>query len=465
RIMTIHKAKGLEFPIVIVPEINTVVGFQHENILTRHDWGITLSPQKQFEQDENMPISHKLAHIAEKEELEEEDIRKMYVAFTRHKDYLILIGADWRNKNGGIKSKNSYLDKLNSIFNITSAIDTNQKEIKYDRRYSICVEKRTVTPLRKPRLVRSVGLKTLSSNPNADQFYNILLKKGQESETSFQSKLLSPVENPPITGISATALCDFAICPALYRWKYILCPPLPVQDKSQEKGHLSIFKESLDPTVMGTFFHRCMELADLTVLKRNEHDEIYNYAQALTNRVFSEMELDIPAESIIHELTAMFLKLKESPLINQILSARRCEREIAFIYKADNSINITGQIDLLFQDAKGYWHIVDYKSDKITSPQVVEHARRYELQMMLYLIAARKHFGQKVSKATIYFLRTGESYDFTATDKNLSLARQRLEDLANRLLSSIATGQFDRISDTNPAQCRGCLYANLCLAR
>jgi len=466
RIMTIHKAKGLEFPIVIVPELNVGVGKRRDNILFSRDWGITFSPPKQFEQDVQRPISNQLAGLVEREHLQAEEIRKMYVAFTRHKDYLILVGADCHNKDGGFKERGSCLDKLDAVFNIADAVESGRNEIKYDKRYSIRIEKRTATHSRRPRLEKSKGLEILSSNPTAGQLFHALSQEGQKAGKAFTSELISAlVSQPAGESITVTSLCDFAICPMLYRWRYELCPPVmpPANWRGQERSDAPLTR--LDPTVAGTFFHRCMELVDFDAIRSKNCESIKTYSRNLASKVISEMELTIPEKPAGQNLADMLIKLKDSTLITQIINAQRCEREIAFVYKMNNRITLTGQMDLLYQDTDGRWHIVDYKSDNVVAQQVAGHARKYKLQMMLYLVAARRHFGENVSDATIYFLKPGMAYKFSATVENLASTTQRLEDLTNHLFSCRATGRFERIYHSNPEHCRYCPYASLCLQK
>ena len=49
-----------------------------------------------------------------------------------------------------------------------------------------------------------------------------------------------------------------------------------------------------------------------------------------------------------------------------------------------------GFIDLLYQDAAGGWHILDFKTNVVTRENLDEVAANYEMQMLVYALAAEK---------------------------------------------------------------------------
>lgn len=89
KIMTIHKSKGLEFPLVIVPFLKSHQNRSSEKIVYDDQFGLIVN--------EN---TSKLASPAygaykerEKNEAASEEFRKLYVAFTRAEDLLVITGA------------------------------------------------------------------------------------------------------------------------------------------------------------------------------------------------------------------------------------------------------------------------------------------------------------------------------------------------------------------------------------
>ena len=95
RIMTIHKSKGLEFPIVIVPDL--AAGIRHDTDSTdlqiHKKLGISLKNRNRSDHTEYWTLPYQSILQIKKEEDLEEEKRILYVAMTRAKDELILTAA------------------------------------------------------------------------------------------------------------------------------------------------------------------------------------------------------------------------------------------------------------------------------------------------------------------------------------------------------------------------------------
>jgi ATP-dependent helicase/nuclease subunit A len=90
RLMTIHQAKGLEFPVVILPDMNAAVGGPH---LPPAHWDARLGCVVRPPDEEPAPFSNRgwaLWRMREDVEDWHESLRTLYVACTRAEDYLIL---------------------------------------------------------------------------------------------------------------------------------------------------------------------------------------------------------------------------------------------------------------------------------------------------------------------------------------------------------------------------------------
>ncbi|MCP4374905.1 MAG: UvrD-helicase domain-containing protein, partial [bacterium] len=136
RLMTIHKSKGLEFGVVVMPDLNAGNrGFVGRMMHRRNDWGWLLNlkpdPDAKEDIDDPNPLSFRMAKVAENNDLDAEDIRKLYVAITRHRDHLVLIGANLRNKDASISSSRSPLAKIDKIMGVIDAIDAEAETIGY----------------------------------------------------------------------------------------------------------------------------------------------------------------------------------------------------------------------------------------------------------------------------------------------------------------------------------------------
>ena len=455
RLMTIHKAKGLEFPVVVLPDLNAGVQGGTPSLLVHPAYGVVYEPPAAAGEDgdsEEEPLMHKLAGDAERRESRSEDVRRLYVGITRHQDHLVLIGANVRTKDGGFK-EGSHLAKLDGALGIAAALDAGKDRIDYGG-YAARVA------LVQPSAPRPGGRRQLTGPPLAESAADAgalaegLLAAGADSALPLAGPLLGPRGDGtgvPAGAIAATALGDFLHCPMLYRWRYELRAPALADLGGQARA-------GIDAATAGSVFHRGMELADFAAIASATAKELSRMARALVARALAEMEIDQPEGALADELAAMLAQLGSAGLIEPIRSARRSLRELAFVYRA-GMLEVGGQMDLLYQDAGGAWHVVDYKSDRLDEKNLAEHSRRHELQMMIYLSAARAHLGASVADATLCFLRTGQAYRFAPSAAELERVPARLEAIAARIVRCRRTGQFPRHQD---AACRYCPYGPLC---
>jgi len=234
----------------------------------------------------------------------------------------------------------------------------------------------------------------------------------------------------------------------LYRWRHeLLAPPPPAADAPGGAGAAG----RLDAATVGTVLHRCMEVIDLSA------DDLPAQADAAVAAVCGEMELDADRTALAEDLADMLRRFAGQGLREQIRAARRRLPELAFVLRSGRC-EIGGRIDLLFEGAGGLWHVVDYKSDRVSAAGAGAHARRYALQMMIYLAAARRQFGDGVADATVYFLRPGVAHRFGA--EALGGLPERLDAAAAALVAARRTGRFP---PADAGDCRRCPYATLCL--
>ena len=120
RIMTIHKSKGLEFPVVIVAglgkRLNLTTG--SGNFAVNKDFGVGMtrvSTEGKWKRDTFLKTLMDQKQIQDERE---ENIRVLYVALTRAKDRLIMVGTGDFYKDGELKlysSRATYIDYLVSI--------------------------------------------------------------------------------------------------------------------------------------------------------------------------------------------------------------------------------------------------------------------------------------------------------------------------------------------------------------
>jgi ATP-dependent exoDNAse (exonuclease V) beta subunit len=89
---------------------------------------------------------------------------------------------------------------------------------------------------------------------------------------------------------------------------------------------------------------------------------------------------------------------------------------------------VEGFVDLLIEDANGI-EIVDWKTDDITGAEVVRRMREYELQAGLYVLGLERVIGQPIKRVTYMFLSPDVEHDFGDIGYLKSVALTRLAEL------------------------------------
>src|SRR5213080_2356813 len=95
RIMSIHRAKGLEFPVVFIPELGKRINFQscQGNILADRKLGLGLTAIDRRKRIRYPSLTSVLVGQRLRRQILAEEMRILYVAMTRAKEHLILSGS------------------------------------------------------------------------------------------------------------------------------------------------------------------------------------------------------------------------------------------------------------------------------------------------------------------------------------------------------------------------------------
>ena len=75
----------------------------------------------------------------------------------------------------------------------------------------------------------------------------------------------------------------------------------------------------------------------------------------------------------------------------------------------EDEIFLQGTIDVFFEDEEGKTVLIDYKTDRNTTPQTIR--KRYKKQINLYACAIREITGMNVDEAYIYRLSDGDAIE------------------------------------------------------
>ncbi len=383
RIMSVHRAKGLEFPVVILADItcNETAGEAHRFVdPARRLCALRLAGCAPAE----------LAEHAQ-EELgrdQEETVRLLYVAATRARDLLVVPAV-------GDEPHDGWLARLNPGIYPEPA----NRRAPLSRQPPGCPEfgddsvvVRPPAP-RTPGRAKSVapGLHRAQRGEHQVVWWDCrkLVLNVQEAMGLRQSKLLEADEGGGVAAegnqryeawrARRTTMLENATRPA-YRvatateLAATATSPLPAAEIEIVEMPRSV--ERPGGKRFGTLVH-----ATMLRVESGARPEAIREAAELQGRILGAppAEVAAAAEAVVNAMAA--------PLIARAFAARECRRECAIVGTLTDGTMVEGVADLAFLDehepAAPCWIVIDFKTDADLSPRLAE----YRAQLGLYMAA------------------------------------------------------------------------------
>ena len=167
---------------------------------------------------------------------------------------------------------------------------------------------------------------------------------------------------------------------------------------------------ALSPTQRGSATHAFLQYIDYT--KTGSEEEIRGELERLVSERFLSPR---QAEAVD---TQCILRLFRSPLGQRIMNADRLRREFKFslLCPAEKlfpgaegeSVLLQGVIDCMIEES-GTVTIIDYKTDRVRGEETLERAKSYASQLEAYAYAAGRMTKMPVRERVLYFLYSGET--------------------------------------------------------
>jgi ATP-dependent helicase/nuclease subunit A len=409
RLMTIHRAKGLEFPVVCVADLGRQGGGRTERLLLGADGavGLRLSTPGGGATVPALAFERLAAETAAHEDAEER--RLFYVAMTRACDRLILSGTADPEKPGQPRPGGPPIDWiLPAIIGVAPQTDRIVHG-SFDGR-----------PTR--TLARVVTPATIA--PDA------LVERAREGSPGTALPARAKVVPAPSAGrpapqrLSYTALGQYAKCPyRFYLERTLRLPPVepPSPLETSSAG-------GLDPRVRGVIAHRLLE--DLEFARPLAPEP------ATVHLLAAEEDAELSPEDVA-DIRQIVVAFGASPLCARIAAATTVRREAGFSFALDPAQGalVNGFVDVLAKTPDGTMLVVDYKSDRIGEEhpqQVVE--RDYATQRIVYALAALRNGAPAVEVAYAFLERPDAPVTATFTPKDIPALAEQLTNLAEGVL-------------------------------
>jgi ATP-dependent helicase/nuclease subunit A len=378
RLMTIHHAKGLEFPLVILPDLD-----RPENDRTpAAAFTPTLGPLVPLPDDEDrnrVVTGLKLHQLLEKHEDQEERKRLLYVAATRAADHLILSSSI----AGYDDLRSDWLEMLAAQFNLETGAVVGKLPRGYSAPQILATDKEPPTDFKSSGHARGPNLVQLLADAHD------LAASGRGFVPPGVSPIAVDVASRrqfSVSRLSGQLVRDDA-------WtQYVL------------QQSASPAANEVDPLELGRLVHTVLERLSLT--SENLIRECCEQTAA------ERVTMNIPrAAQLAQQMVERFVA---SPRWQQLVGVPAVHREIEFLLAwrrdragADDGRYLQGYIDCLYQDTDGQWHLIDYKTNDLSAAACDEAAARYEMQMYVYAMAAERVLKQPPIELALHFLRPG----------------------------------------------------------
>lgn len=410
RVMTVHAAKGLEFPVVAVPNVGAAGNPETSDpiligpLADKYAVGITVPDESKDYDRLPTGVRKVLSHRAQCR-ARGEDRRLLYVACTRAAEYLLLSGFDaaWFDPDSPKKPrKNSWAELL---LTSVGSIDTESLKEK-----GIC-------------LVTSItGLASSHSTEDEPPFDVIaqLLDTPSDGPLPEHLKSVLPLSLPDVRStFSVTEILTFSRSPEDYRNHFILGVPVEfaaVEDRGPRRR-----ASRSEALIRGGIVHHLFE----------QLCEIPSGGEsAALERLLLESGHDPSGgrKEFIRKYAARAASFRRTA-DGGCLCPGEAWREIPFQFLLGNHV-IVGTMDVLYR-RDGLWTILDYKTNNIKSDEVERLSDEYRVQLEIYALAARAILPDSGAvRAGLYFIEP-ETFGpwLEISDKNEEAVRDKITGL------------------------------------
>ncbi len=342
QILTIHKAKGLEFPIVVLPGLHQGTGRDRTVPHVAYDWssgiyGLSLGSKR------TIGAVLAQAKFAVREEAERR--RVFYVGMTRAKELLVLSGGKVARSVG------------ETTFQWLQQIGEGQVGEMATRQLSIGA---SILPHR------------VAHAP--ERTWQRRVHTPEDPAISIDVLSIARLWEERKQRWSAVAETEWHVTPTALIRQEVPREPLPVHNgQSRDVGRLT-----------GIAAHRVLERWNFSSPASGLIEQI---GPVLRTVLQPEEQSLLPA--VTDSLHGLFLAFGGSPLYDRLRSSQIVGREVPFTMPWGERQVMEGVMDLLYRLDGELW-IADYKTDVVSSDQAVVRAEQYRTQGEVYKAAVRQ---------------------------------------------------------------------------
>jgi len=356
-VLTIHKAKGLEFPIVVLPGLHQGSGRDRSVPQVSYDWssgiyGLSL--------DRNRSLGSLLVHNKLRLREEAERRRVLYVGMTRAKELLLL--------SGGITARSVG----ETVFELLQNIGTGE--------------------------IGAVSTEALKIGGSSIPHRVVAAPERKRPRRRFVKAAGAALVDP----YEIAELWEARTA----RWKEVCETPSHLTPTALGK-RVGLARSETTPVrpdaaigrLAGVVAHRLLERWDFSQDPSGLLEKVATVIQAALGSD-DQSYAGAVAESV-HDLLATFGR---SEAYARLRSSEILGREVPFVMPWRDRQVMEGIIDLIYRLDGELW-VTDYKTDALSADQAVVRAELYRTQSEIYKAAVRQSLGVEAVRFHYLFLR------------------------------------------------------------
>jgi ATP-dependent exoDNAse (exonuclease V) beta subunit len=435
RVMTVHNAKGLEFGVVAVPDLDrTLLSGGRDPLLWlgRNPDGSPVGMRYSRLGGRSVTIydfDRLKAEGAERDSAEA--LRLFYVAATRARRRLILSGVAPAKVPESPEPNTSVMARLIGALGLEDAADGQRATID--------------PPLPRPGLsaeFAAAEIELRRNEPSPQRAAELVRAASAPAPAPALGEGPPPISSrpapaAPMRPLSYSALSDFERCG--YRFYVERVLGLPARERGGEGAASREQRFGF-----GSAVH--------ALLQWSAARRWLAPGEELTRRLLDSEGVEASPATLERAL-AMVTGWTESPLCAELAAAgARLRPELPLLLALGGSV-LRGSIDLLAEPPADPPLVIDYKTDHLGEATAAERAGGYEIQRRLYAVAAAEATGaDRVRVAYVFLERPGEPVVEELDAEAIAVARERLEAVVAR----IGAGGFEVTSAPDWPLCHDC---------
>lgn len=477
--MSIHKSKGLEFPVVFLCNTQKRFNLQDLNdvILLHQDIGFGptfIDTQKRIKYN---TLAKEAIKLKMKQETLSEEERILYVALTRAKEKLFITGRskdfqkEYQNKEQALKmykiaedgslkldykliqKGKSYLDWFLNVYLLgkNQVITLKGRKMPLDKII-------TLETFSKKELLKSLQTNEVEEKVNIKQEIKTALEKQNKESTKQEQENLKEILSWKYNYLVDTVLPTKTSVTNIKQEKMKLEELAKEESKannenfnitekiefesieevrkteeqlSQNKSTLDIVPKFLEPeekisnSHKGTLIHLCIQKIDET--KKYELEDIKQMVQNLV-----EKEIITPKEAEAIDISMVYQYTK-SKLFNELKQAKEIHKEQPFYISipakeilqeakeanSQKNILVQGIIDLYYVNQQDELILIDFKTDYVgkAADAKTKIIEKYKVQLEIYQKALEQALGKKVAKVCLCLAKANFDVAFWKSKK------------------------------------------------